>query len=584
MYRTYKLHVMKRRQAWSRWITILSICFVCSSAVAESDFSMLLDSLRNKIQESQGKDKIEVLSLLARLDSRSRDYDKWEKECRLQNDAVALSFAYAERANCLNNMYPDTDSVLVFARRVMPEIQNEQTCIAYYIISSVVVNHLIYTGNIKEAQIQVNAMLRDAHESHNALAQAVAYYSQGRILYSLRQYKDAIDAFQKGLNLCPPYKHQSAVVLLSVYGEIKSWLIDSYIQIGRYKEADEACSSLNELLNFMVQNGHKDLIGRLPIRSLSLQAISYIRQGKIDEAERLIRKCDELMLPEISMRWYSDFYKARSELSTSKKQYLDAIADLEVCMQNTLKYTPEYYFFLKKKAELLPYIGRGQDGIKLLVHYIDASDSIERKDIARQAHEIRTEYKVDDLSAENNRVIWMLVICAVMCVILIILIIMYVFHNRRLRSKNRKLVENLHKLDQMGGVKAFYEWSVDEKTEHDGTEIIAEEERELYGKIVSYLSAENRFAETQISWDTLASALGTNRTYIANAIKKCTGLAVNEYVNMLRLEYARGLLVERPEDSITLISEEAGFGSVRNFNRLFVAKYAVSPTEYRNNN
>ena len=82
----------------------------------------------------------------------------------------------------------------------------------------------------------------------------------------------------------------------------------------------------------------------------------------------------------------------------------------------------------------------------------------------------------------------------------------------------------------------------------------------------------------------LASALGTNRTYIANAIKKCTGLAVNEYVNMLRLEYARGLLVERPEDSITLISEEAGFGSVRNFNRLFVAKYAVSPTEYRNNN
>ena len=153
---------------------------------------------------------------------------------------------------------------------------------------------------------------------------------------------------------------------------------------------------------------------------------------------------------------------------------------------------------------------------------------------------------------------------------------MYVFHNRRLRSKNRKLVENLHKLDQMGGVKAFYEWSVDEKTEHDGTEIIAEEER--------YLSAENRFAETQISRDTLASALGTNRTYIANAIKKCTGLAVNEYVNMLRLEYARGLLVERPEDSITLISEEAGFGSVRNFNRLFVAKYAVSPTEYRNNN
>ena len=55
-------------------------------------------------------------------------------------------------------------------------------------------------------------------------------------------------------------------------------------------------------------------------------------------------------------------------------------------------------------------------------------------------------------------------------------------------------------------------------------------------------------------------------------------------MNMFRLEYARGLLVERPEDSITLISEEAGFGSVRNFNRLFVAKYAVSPTEYRNNN
>lgn len=576
---------MKRQQAWSCWcITIISICFVCNSIAAESDFSILLDSLRNKVQESQGKDKIEVLSLLARLDSRGRDYDKWVKECRQQNDVVALSFAYAEWANYLNNMYPDTDSVLVFARKVMPEIEGEQTCIAYYIVYSVVVNHLIYTGDIKEAQIQVNTMLRSARESHNALAQAVAYYSQGRILYSLRQYKDAIDTFRKGLDLCPPHKHQSTVALLSIYGELKSWLIDSYIQLGNYKEADEACHSLNELLNSMEQNGHKDIIGRLPVRGLSLQALSCIRQGKIDEAEQLIRNCDELMLPEISMRWYADFYKARYELSASKKQYLDAIADLEICMQNTLKYTPEYYFFLKKKAELLPYIGRGQDGIKLLAHYIDASDSIERKDIARQAYEIRAEYKVDDLSAENSRVMWMLVICAVMCVILIILIVMYMYHNRRLRSKNRKLVENLHKLDQMGGVKAFYEWSVDEKkTEYDDTEI-AEEERQLYGKIVTYLSVENRFAETQISRDTLAAALGTNRTYIANAIKKCTGLAVNEYVNMLRLEYARKLLVERPDDSITLISEEAGFGSVRNFNRLFVTKYAVSPTEYRNNN
>ena len=54
----------------------------------------------------------------------------------------------------------------------------------------------------------------------------------------------------------------------------------------------------------------------------------------------------------------------------------------------------------------------------------------------------------------------------------------------------------------------------------------------------------------------------------------------NQYVNDMRLEYARYLL-ENTDQTITEAYENAGFASQRTFNRVFRDEYHMSPREYR---
>lgn len=555
--------------------------FLPSSVAASPEVVALLDSLRKRVQVTSGEEKINILAKLAWVSSRAGDYDQWEKECRLQQNHVALSIAYVARVKCVDKMYPDTDSVLMLAREVLPEINSVETNTAYNLVCVSMVTHLIYTGRIKEAQAQANTLLKEARQSDLPLAYALAYYAQGSIFVGLRQYDDAIEAFQKGWEHCPDYHHESHTTL-PIYGRLAASLGEIYLQQGNYEKADLIFDKLDELLAYASEAGQEDVTGCFPLRCYSLRAISCLQQGEIADAEQLIYHCGSLMRPRISMRWYADFFKARYQLSIAKGDYLDAIADLEICMQNAHKYTADYYDFLERKAQLLSRLGRGKEGVQLLTQYINARDSLYHLDVAKQAYEIRTEYKVDDLSAEKSRVTWMLIFCLVACWALIVLTVKYIYHNRKLCAKNKILVDNLHKLDAIGGEKALSKWGAECKTAMGSDEEAAsEEERRLYERIDEYLLQDNHFTELSVSRDSLASALGTNRTYIANAVKKCTELTVNEYVNLLRLEYARGLLLSQPDDSILTISENSGFGSVRNFNRLFAVKYGISPMEYR---
>ena len=55
----------------------------------------------------------------------------------------------------------------------------------------------------------------------------------------------------------------------------------------------------------------------------------------------------------------------------------------------------------------------------------------------------------------------------------------------------------------------------------------------------------------------------------------------NQYVNEARLGYACQR-IETTDDTLTEISMDSGFGSLRTFNRVFKEKYRLTPSEYRN--
>ena len=104
---------------------------------------------------------------------------------------------------------------------------------------------------------------------------------------------------------------------------------------------------------------------------------------------------------------------------------------------------------------------------------------------------------------------------------------------------------------------------------------------DLFDKTELYLDNTQCFRNPDISRESLAAELGTNRQYLTEAIQKRKKMTFMEYINEMRLEYARRLLCYSLELSIDEIFVSSGFNSKSTFYRLFKQKYDLTPKEVR---
>ncbi len=79
-----------------------------------------------------------------------------------------------------------------------------------------------------------------------------------------------------------------------------------------------------------------------------------------------------------------------------------------------------------------------------------------------------------------------------------------------------------------------------------------------------------------------AAVSGFNKNYFSGLFHEATGKTYKEYLNTLKLEYSKKLLLSGSL-TVTEICYASGFNSLTNFLRAFKAKYGVSPGEMRKN-
>ena len=104
----------------------------------------------------------------------------------------------------------------------------------------------------------------------------------------------------------------------------------------------------------------------------------------------------------------------------------------------------------------------------------------------------------------------------------------------------------------------------------------------FFQKVECLMVNERLFCEQEISREAVATAIGTNRTYLARSIKSATGMTFSEYITTLRTSYADKLLTTSDEP-LDLIGTLVGFRSKSAYYRAFSAAYGCSPSEYRKN-
>lgn len=84
-----------------------------------------------------------------------------------------------------------------------------------------------------------------------------------------------------------------------------------------------------------------------------------------------------------------------------------------------------------------------------------------------------------------------------------------------------------------------------------------------------------------ITLESLSDKLGYEPHYLSRVFGKGTGINLRRYINQYRIDYAKYRLSES-EDSITDIALACGFGSIRNFNRVFFESESMTPQAFRN--
>ena len=102
---------------------------------------------------------------------------------------------------------------------------------------------------------------------------------------------------------------------------------------------------------------------------------------------------------------------------------------------------------------------------------------------------------------------------------------------------------------------------------------------ELFWRIRHLIVNERIYLNPQLKLSDIASLANTNRSY-ASAFFNSQNTTFYDYINGLRIEYAKALLADssrRIED----IAFDSGYNSRQSFNRVLLAIEGISPTEFR---
>ena len=206
--------------------------------------------------------------------------------------------------------------------------------------------------------------------------------------------------------------------------------------------------------------------------------------------------------------------------------------------------------------------------------YAAESDSAQVHRTNDQLNALTKQFQLRELQRENRAARQRNAALSLVIGLLLVLLTVTFLNARALRKKNSILY--LASLEHIQAEEEAEQHLVEEVASR---ELSADEK--LYAQLLSLMQEEELFKDPDITRDTLASRLGTNRTYLADAVKVCCGQTIGDFVNHHRLRWAAEALSRNTELSVSAVGEDAGFNSRSTFNRLFQQQYGMSPGAFR---
>lgn len=290
----------------------------------------------------------------------------------------------------------------------------------------------------------------------------------------------------------------------------------------------------------------KDIKTSLPFYFLptySSLATIYQRNGNIQEASKLFLIVESLM-------------KKATEQTFQLEIQVKALTRYSSFCRATKQY--------EKAVDLLIYRDSIQQIITKAEKERDDKNLIDRLQIRDLIHKIEMQ-KVELMDTQR------LLVAFGTCIILFIALMGTVYHIYRQRKKRVAILIEQEKEEQQRQ-----------------TSVSPENAKPLSQQEILFRTAQKKvksgklYLDKDISLDSLAKILDTNRTYLSSCINTCSGKNFNQWINDFRIDY----LLERIHSGqkLSVLAEKAGFVSTDSFYRNFKRKTNLTPNEYLKQN
>lgn len=92
------------------------------------------------------------------------------------------------------------------------------------------------------------------------------------------------------------------------------------------------------------------------------------------------------------------------------------------------------------------------------------------------------------------------------------------------------------------------------------------------------------FREKELTLDRMAEVLGTNRTYVSNALNKVAGISFYGYIDSYRIKEATRVLSDpglAAQVSLKQLADDVGYNNIQTFFKAFKRETGVTPGNYK---
>lgn len=469
---------------------------------------------------------------------------------------------------------------------ILEKLREGETLTSYFIAYNIYVENLLNQGETDKARIEIEKMLTEALEQDDAECKVIALRAQGQFYYKLGIFDRAAECFRSAMDACPPY---DSPLLESVFtwSSTLFWLVQTELRIGNIENAQHWMDEMDKMMVWLDARGEVDQVGYKPVMVRGLKAKIQLQRGDTIAARQLVEECPQYMQPDVPSRAYVEYYTAKMLLCVARGNHSEALPLLDELIEMHLAdYKPIAAGYLYQKGLSLQALGRYEEATETMREYIELKEQVDRLALAEQLEELNTSYEVEKLQHERDNIHTRFLIALAICIALAVIITLIFVSRKRLQKKNTLLARHISELNRLDREKtsaaATTSAAPAEPAPSEDAEITSSAELAAVGnRIVEYIHRSQCYLRSDCSRDTIKDGVGVNERVLAKAIVAATGVSFVNYINQLRLKRSIEMLEEDPDKTIVDISVACGFGTVRQFQRIFKQRYDLSPSAYR---